>query len=165
MAYDIDFAEEADLKFHIKRFFLHPQKWVDPANQISFNITWKSIKFLPSNLVHIPSHRGVYAFTINPEYAGLFETKYLCYVGKTNRHLKTRFSEYIDEGSGKSKPRKKVFKMLKQYAGYLHFNYAVLSTSAQVNEAEDKLINTFVPHVNVVVQIAKIKPEYQYLYE
>ena len=165
MAYDIDFIEEGDLQLHIKKFFLHPKKWADPVNQLGFPIKWQSIKFDDLNLAHIPKERGVYAFTIEPDYAGLFSTSYLCYIGKTNRYLQKRFSEYMDEAKGKGKPRKKVYKMFKQYAGFLHFNFATLALKAQVDIAEDKLINTFVPHVNVVVQVAKVKPEYRYLYE
>lgn len=165
MPYDIDFVERADLKFHIKRFFLRPENWTDPANQISFPLIWKSEKFIDVNQALIPRLKGVYAFTVNPEYIGLCETKYLFYIGKTNRTLKKRFGEYVDEGNGKGKPRFKVFEMLKQYSGHLYFNYATIATTAQVNEAEDKLINTFVPNVNVVIEIAKIKPEYRYIYE
>ena len=163
--YDINLNVRADLQYHIKRFFLYPGHWEDPANQMPFSLTWQSRKFSARNLRTIPKQPGVYAFTINPEYAGFFETKYLCYIGKTNRDLHTRFAEYVNEGLGKGKPRPKVFEMLKQYSGYLHFNFAVLPTAAQVDEAEDKLINTFVPHVNKVVQIAKIRPEYHYLYD
>ena len=94
-----------------------------------------------------------------------FETKYLFYIGKTNRTLKKRFSEYVNEGKGKGKPRVKVYEMLTQYADHLYFNYATIPNAAQVNEAEDKLINTFVPNVNVAIETAKIKPEYRYIYE
>lgn len=165
MPFDIDFAERADLKFHIKKFFLRPENWFDPASQLSFPLVWQSQKFLEVNQASIPALKGVYAFTVNPGYSGLCETRYLFYIGKTNRDLQTRFGEYVDEGNGKGKPRIKVFEMLKQYAGHLYFNYATIANSDQVDEAEDKLINTFVPNVNVAIEIAKIKPEYRYIYE
>ncbi|HZY39398.1 MAG TPA: GIY-YIG nuclease family protein [Mucilaginibacter sp.] len=165
MPYDLDFVEMADLKFHVKKFFLRSKSWEDHANQIPFRLNWNSVKFENANQAAVPRRKGVYAFSVKPEYAGLFETNYLFYIGKTNRTLRSRFGEYIDDSQGKNKPRQKVFTMLKMFDGYLHFNFAPLVNTSQVDLAEDQLINTFMPHVNVVAAIAKIKPEYQYLYE
>ncbi|MEO5912540.1 MAG: hypothetical protein ABIP95_16770 [Pelobium sp.] len=165
MAYDLDFVEMAEVKFHVRKFFLHPKSWEDPVNQISFSINWTSVKFEETNKDSIPRSKGVYAFSVKPEYLGLFETNYLFYIGKTNRTLRERFAEYVADAKGKGKPRAKVFHMMKMFSDYLHFNFAPLNTTLEVNLAEDQLINTFVPNVNSVVAKAKIKPEYQNLYE
>lgn len=165
MGYDIDFQEEAMIKFHIKKFLLYPEHWNLEENKIPINLTWSSVKFNETNIDKIPTKKGIYAFTLKPEYKGVFETNYLFYIGKTNRTLKTRFKEYINDFKGKGKPRKKVFSMLKNYSGYLHFYFAEISSTAHVDKCENLLINTFVPHVNVTVAKAKVKPELQYIYE
>lgn len=165
MAYDLNFKEEAMMKFHIKRFFLYPKFWTLASNKLHMTLNWKSVEFRIANLASVPSKKGVYAFTVKPEYSGLFETNYLFYIGKTNRTLRERFKEYVDDQNGKGKPRKKVFGMLKQYKKYLHFYFAEVASTGSVNVVEDKLINTLVPPVNVAVTLAKIKPELQYLYE
>ena len=165
MPYDLNFDLEKDLKFHVKKFFLRPESWGDPTNQIPFALKWHSVEFDMANQGNVPIGKGVYAFTVKPAYANLFDTNYLFYIGKTNAGLRTRFGQYVDDGLGKSKPRMKVYQMLKMYKGHLNFYYAVLPNNANVNLAEDLLINTFMPHVNVRAAIAKIKPEYQYLYE
>lgn len=165
MAFDLDFREEGDLLFHIKKFFLHPKYWSDENNQLPINLVWKKIEFTSFNKSKIPQKKGVYAFVVIPEYANLFETKYLFYTGKTNRTLRERFSEYLSEKEGKGKPRKKVFKMLNQYDGYLHFFFSEIDSEDDVNDCEECLLNTFVPHINVQIPQAKIKPELKYIYE
>lgn len=165
MIYDLDFVEEGDYLLHIKKFFLHPKSWDDPANQMPVALKWKKIKFTKKNRIKIPKQSGIYAFVLIPKYDNFFETKYLFYAGKTNRTLNDRFGEYLREKEGKGKPRKKVFKMFKQYDGYLYFFFSEISNTSDVNLCEDLLINTFVPHINVQIAKAKIKPELKYIYE
>lgn len=163
--YDIDFTEEAIIKDHIKKFLLYPKFWTDNKNQIAITLKWKSETFLPSKLAKIPRKSGVYAFVLRPKYQNLFPTNYLFYVGKTNRTLRERFQEYIDEKNGKGKPRKKVHKMLNQYDKYLIFYYTEIPMEKSVNKSERSLLNTFVPHINVSIPKAKIKKELAYIYE
>jgi excinuclease UvrABC nuclease subunit len=163
--YDIDFTEEAIIKDHIKKFLLYPRFWMDHKNQINITLKWRYEVFLPNRLNKIPRKSGIYAFVLRPRYQNLFPTSYLFYVGKTNRTLKERFREYIDEKNGKGKPRKKVHKMLNQYENYLIFYYAEIPMGKSVNKSERSLLNTFVPHINVSIPKAKIKKELQYIYE
>ena len=92
-------------------------------------------------------------------------TNYLFYIGQTQRTLEIRYKEYLADQEGKGKPRTKVFKMLKQYESVLYFYYTTIRTTAQVDEVEEKLLNTFIPHINAKIPEAKISPELQYLYE
>lgn len=165
MAYDIDFEEEALYKAHIKSFFLYPQFWVDIQNQLPINLNWKHTMFDPNNILDIPTKKGIYAFILEPTFNNFIETRYLFYIGKTNRTLRSRFKEYIAEKEGKGKPRKKVHKMLNQFNGYLFFYWAEISNTINVNKCEEKLLNTFVPHVNTSIPKAKIKNELKYIYE
>ena len=165
MAYDIDFVEEGFVKLHINKFFLYPNYWQLPENQIPIQLDWQFVKFEEINKSKIPSKKGLYAFTLKPGYEGLFETNYLFYIGKTSRTLRIRFGEYINDSKGKGKPRKKIFSMLKKYSKYLCFYYTPIDVEDDIDSFENILINTFVPHVNVSVAKAKVKPELQYLYE
>lgn len=165
MAYDIDFVEEAVIKDHIKRFLLYPLYWSDINNRIQLKLKWNSILFNSKNLSHTPNKKGIYAFILKPSYDNFLETKYLFYVGKTNRTLKIRYKEYLNEKEGKGKTRKKVHKMLNQYEGFLHFYWAEIGAVKNINKFEENIINTFVPHINVSIPKAKIKNELKYIYE
>lgn len=165
MAFDLDFEEEDRINRHIKKFFLMPEYWDDLTNKLPINLKWSSKKFLKQNKNSIPSSKGIYAFVLIPKYDNFLETKYLFYAGKTNRTLKARFLEYFREKEGKGKPRKKVFKMLNQYDGYLYFFYAEINNKLEVDKCEECLLNTFVPHVNTSIPKAKIKHELKNIYE
>jgi hypothetical protein len=164
MAYDIDFEEKSLLKLHVRKFFLHPGSWKDPNNQVSINLTWKSLKFVKTNLQKVPEQKGIYCFISKPKTSNFFETRYLFYIGKTTRTLKTRYSEYLRDLEGKGKPRPRVFEMLKLYDGYLYFYYTEIANNNDIGDVEDKLINTFIPHINTDIPIASIRPELKDIY-
>lgn len=164
--YDFDFEETNKIKGgYIKKFLLHPPFWNDPSNKIGFQLNWKKYKFNRRNHTKIIRQKGIYCFVVEPKVDEFFSTRYLFYIGKTNRTLFKRFGEYLDELEGKRKSRVKVMFMLKQYQEHLYYYFTPISTTTKVNSIEDKLIDTFIPHVNTQVRRAKIKPEFQYLYE
>lgn len=166
MPFDIDFKERGLIKEHIWKFLLYPHHWNDPSNNIISTLNWKEIPFNSSQLPNVPKDKkGVYCFVLKPEYNQLFETRYLFYVGITGRNFNIRFSEYLDDLAGKGKPRPKVFTMLKLWDNYLHFYYASLDNKDEIEDCEDKLLNTFVPKVNTSIPKAKIKPELKNIYE
>ena len=165
MTYDLDFQEEAKINDHVKKFLLFPEFWNASENKISTNLKWKRKKFNKQNLSNVPDKKGIYAFVLVPSFNNFFTTMYLFYIGKTNRTLRQRFREYLNEKEGKGKPRKKVYKMLNQYDGYLYFVYSEINDENDVDKCEQCLLNTFVPHVNASIPKAKIKPELMYIYE
>src|ERR1700749_4498356 len=125
MAFDIDFEERGYIKEHISQFLLFPEQWIDPLNRIGVNLTWTEIKFELAQLNNVPNNqKGIYCFVVKPVFNQFFETRYLFYVGKTNRDFRVRYKEYLDDAAGKGKPRPKVYKMLKLWKDYLHFYYA-----------------------------------------
>ena len=166
MAFDIDFTKKGRFKLHVRKFFLHPDSFNDPNNQIGISLDWKSLKFTKSNLTNVPTHEGIYCFVCKPEVSNFFETRYLFYVGKTTRTLKVRFSEYLNDLEGRGKPRPRVFEMLKLYDGYLHFYYTEINNdeNIDIDDVEDKLINTFIPHINCEIPIASVRPELKDIY-
>lgn len=166
MAFDIDFAHRGFIKEHIWKFLLYPEHWNDAANQIPHNLIWHSVPFNSSQLKYVPCNKkGIYCFVVKPEFNQLFETRYLFYVGLTTRDFQTRFKEYLDDSQGKGKPRPKIFTMLKLWENYLHFYYADLTDDIYIGECESMLLNAFVPKVNTMIPIAKIKLELKNIYE
>jgi hypothetical protein len=164
-AFDLNFKEEAKISQHVKKFLLLPNFWSEPTNQLPITLKWECQKFNEINLSKIPASRGIYAFVLVPEYNNFIETKYLFYTGKTNRTLRKRYRDYLNEKAGKGKPRKKVFKMLNQYNGHLYFYYSKITNPSDVDECEECMINTFVPQVNTQIPKAKVKHELKYIYE
>lgn len=165
MAYDLDFDKEKDLKYHVKKFFLHPPRWIDEEYALEIDLDWKFVKFDPENRVHVPKFPGVYCFVVKPQYKFMNSLSYLFYIGKTNRTLHKRYKEYLNDQKGKGKPRHRIFKMLNIYKKDIFFGYAQIDDALQVGSCEDKLINTFVPHINTVIPEAKISHELKDLYQ
>jgi hypothetical protein len=163
--YDIDFKKKGEYVLHIKKFFLFPQFWNDPTKSLTEPTGWKKVKFTKSNRNKIPRDKGIYCFVAQPKLTNFFETTYLFYIGKTNRTLWIRYKEYLDEQAGKGKPRNKVYEMLNQYSDYLYFYYTSIPNVSDVDNCEEKLLNTFVPRVNTDIPEAKISPELKNLYE
>lgn len=163
--YDIDFKKKGEYVLHIKKFFLFPQFWNDPQKLLTEPTGWKKVKFTKSNRNKIPRDSGIYCFVAQPKLTNFFETTYLFYIGKTNRTLWIRYKEYLDEQAGKGKPRNKVYEMLNQYNDYLYFYYTSIPNVLDVDNCEEKLLNTFVPRVNTDIPEAKISPELKNLYE
>jgi len=163
--YDIDFKKRGEYALHLKKFFLHPKFWEDPAKKLTEPSKWKKVKFTAANRSLIPKEKGIYCFVLQPKKVNFFETKYLFYIGKTNRTLWKRYKEYLNDMEGKGKPRPKIFEMFKQYSPYLHFYYSTIKLSSDVDSCEEKLLNTFVPRVNTDIPEAKISPELKNLYE
>lgn len=163
--YDIDFKKKGEYLLHLKKFFLFPKFWEDPVKSLTEPTGWKKVKFTTANRSKIPKEKGIYCFVLQPKLVNLFETKYLFYIGKTNRTLWVRYKEYLDDQAGKGKPRNKVFEMLTQYTDYLYFYYTTIPISTDVDKCEEKLLNTFVPRVNTDIPEAKISPELKNLYE
>jgi hypothetical protein len=162
--FDFDFDDDAKLNAHIKSFFLDPDFWIDPSKQLA-PLSWKRIRFNEINKGKIPKSKGVYAFVLVPKFDNFLETRYLFYIGKTNRTLSKRFDEYIKEKKGVGKPRKKVYKMLNQYDGYLYFYYTEISSKINVDTTEESLLNVFVPHINTSIPEARIHNELKNIYE
>jgi len=165
MGYDIDMAKKGDLVVHTKKFFLHPKYWSDPSKKLTEPTGWKGVKFTKVNRSKIPRKNGVYCFILKPKVTKFVETRYLFYVGLTNRTLWERYKEYLDEQAGKGKPRAKVYQMFKQYSNHLYFYYTEIANASDVENCEEKLINTFVPLINTSIPEAKISPELKNLYE
>ena len=163
---DINFAKRGKYSLHIRKFFLYPEFWEDPKKAFTVPTKgWKHVKFSKTNKLSVSNKKGIYAFVVIPGYPSLFETKYLFYVGKTNRPLRTRFGEYFTERDGAGKYRYFVREMLKLYDGHVEFYFLELPSTKKVDRNEEKLLNTFVPFVNTDIPEAKIDPDLKRIYK
>lgn len=163
--YDIDFKKKGEYVLHLQKFFLFPLFWEDPLKHLTEPTGWKKVRFTIANRSKIPKEKGIYCFVLQPKIDNFFETRYLYYIGKTNRTLWNRYKEYLNDQAGKGKPRTKVFEMLNQYSRHLYFYYTTIPISSDVDSCEEKLLNTFVPRVNTDIPEARISPELKNLYE
>ena len=161
----LDLEFRATVSYHIRKFLLHPPIWIEPANLISIPLKRKRVRFTEKNKGSVPQNKGIYCFVLNPKYKYFFETRYLFYVGKTNRTLRERYSEYLDEQAGVGKPRLKIEEMLNLYKDYVYFYYATIDNKTDVDVCEKKVLNTFVPPVNSLIPNARIKRELRNIYE
>lgn len=163
-------ARRQEIKSHVKKFLLYPTFWSDNTRHIGFPLRWRHIKFEETNFNQIPTGNGLYCFVVIPPVPNLFITRYLFYVGKASgASLRSRYKQYINEkngiGVGDNKPRVKVEEMLNEYYGHIHFFFVEMNSTADIIEGEEKLLNSFYPHVNVLIPEATISDEYKYLYE
>jgi len=165
--YDLDFGKKGRLKLHIRKFLIFPDYLQSNAVHLPPHIFWDHCKFKENNEEIVPEQRGIYCFVVQPEYLypNFISLKYLFYVGKTNRTLRERYVEYLNDFKGKGKPRPKVYEMLRLYQRVLEFYFAPLNSEEEVNDYEEMLLNAFVPHVNVSIPNAKINQELMYIYE
>lgn len=151
---------------YIKHFLLYPPLWTQPNNSINMLLNWEKYKFKHSNVSNIANQKGIYCFVVQPRVRKFFQTRYLFYIGQTKRTLRVRYEEYLKEYDGTRKSRKKVKEMLDKYGlDYLYFYFTPITQITMIDEVEQKLIDTFIPFVNVKINKAKINPEFQYIYE
>ena len=169
LAWDDKRERRKAVKEYVWRFLLNPDFWADPAKKLPNGLVWHNVEFDIANVLSIPTGHGIYCFTVTPPSdIGLFETKYLLYVGKaSSAKLRSRYKNYIDEmnniGIGKQKPRIKVQEMLNLWKGHIRFHYTVMDKRI-IAANEDVLLNTFMPYVNTSIPEAQISEEYRHIY-
>lgn len=140
----IDLAREA--RNYSEEFMLFPRFWRDYAYPRA--LTWVTAPFDPAGRAVIPDASGVYAFLVQPGVAPVLNGSYIMYVGQA-KSLYERYGDYLAEARGTGK-RIHTREMFRNYAGYLHFTYALVP-EAEITEAEDALIEALWPPMNYQV--------------
>lgn len=167
--FDIPFddykSKRSELQFHIQKFLLFPERWKKEENKIDEKLNWKRYKFIERNTENISTSSGIYCFVVIPRKENFIRLKYLLYVGQTIRPLKRRFTEYFGEKEKKGKYRQKVYEMLNTYEDDIYFFYAEIDNEDDIENCENKLLNSFVPYVNTKIPDAKIQDELKNIYE
>jgi len=141
----VDFIEELkEAKSHKHSIVLWPRRWrlYDPPLQLQ----WKIVPFSKESLKKLPEKPGVYAFLIQPRVADL-SASYPMYIGETERPLRVRCQEYLQEAA-KDLGRPKVIALLRMYRDFLYFSCAVVEGNISPSVVEDKLLETFLPPAN-----------------
>lgn len=143
---DTDLIEEQNqLKAHHRCFYLWPRQW--KACELQEPFSWVTHPFKNDQIENIPSSPGIYSFVIRPGLVSHPACSYLMYIGKTERTLRERFSEYFVEQNNDSR-RPKIVRLLRMYRGYLYFCCSVIREAEQINKIEEELINAYLPPCN-----------------
>ena len=140
-----DFTIEADeLRKYRYSFHLSPALW--DQYEGPDDLEWKCVPFGRHSLEAIPAVPGVYAFCVRPSIGGNLCGSYLLYVGKTDRSLRTRCSEYLAKAEA-DRERPKVLRMLRRFYGtdYLRFCFAVVPEDDDPASIEHLLLGATVP--------------------
>lgn len=140
-----DLAMNIDARGHRHNLLLWPKLWQGWNPPVELN--WKGKPFSPSSKRFIPNKPGVYAFVIQPSVPPGVPNSVLMYVGMSDRPLRDRFREYLQEMNDPS-GRPAISTMLRMYAGYLHFYCASVAKPAKPRKIEEHLIETLAPPMN-----------------
>ena len=139
-------SEQDQAKIYQVCFSLWPQKW--GAYNFSDPFNWEIHPFEQDQTNEIPHEPGIYSFIIKPGIASYPYGSYLMYIGKTQRTLRRRFTEYLYEQNHPS-GRPNIVRLLNKYKGYIHFCFSVVNNTERIAGIEDALIAAFLPPCNV----------------
>jgi hypothetical protein len=96
----------------------YPARWLEFEQ--NYPLQWTYTPFDAAHLQYIPQEPGIYCFFVGMPPACLPPVGYPLYVGRTERTLRIRYSEYLDEEDD-DVGRVRVRKFLKVFTGELHF--------------------------------------------
>jgi hypothetical protein len=136
----------SDAKAHEVRLILWPCRW--QQYQLDLNLNWQVFEFNYGSTNAIPSLPGVYAFLIQPRLACNLDASYLMYIGKTDRSLRQRYREYLQETMDPS-GRPRIIDTLIRYSGYIYFSCAtIIDPDIALQQIEDELLRALIPPNN-----------------
>jgi hypothetical protein len=137
--------------FHMKRMFLYPKMWADFSLPSGVSLSWNVMRFGDDNSEHVfNSYGGVYSFVVQPEIALHPLCSYLLYVGRTKRHFRARYQEYVrDLNKDPLETRRPhVTVMLQKWEKYLWYCYARVDGEQLIKQTETALISAYLPPTN-----------------
>jgi hypothetical protein len=136
----------SDARAHELRFILWPYYW--QKCQVKVNLNWQVYEFNDRSIISIPSDPGVYAFLIQPRLACDLNASYLVYIGKTDRPLRQRYQEYLQETINPT-GRPRIVETLIRYSGYIFFSCSpIFNQKVTPAEVEEELLRAFLPPKN-----------------
>lgn len=110
-----------------------PKRWIDFCGL--HQLQWHRFSFNEASQDTIPEVPGFYCFLVGPAPSSLPPVGYPMYLGKTERTLRQRFYEYLNE---QDRGRVHVRKFLNVFRGELTFT----CTAFRGNQGEVKLMET-----------------------
>ena len=136
-----------ELKEHRVAFVHSPVMW----NQCIVPVVpqWVSVKFGKEERDDVPMDQsGVYAFMLEPDFAGPPKAAYLMYIGKTTDSLRERYGRYLTRELNKKFGRTIIGRMLNRWYHHLRFYYAPIADKDSIKGIEETLLNACVPPYN-----------------
>ena len=84
------------------------------------------------------------------------------YIGKAERTLRQRFSEYLHEQNNLA-GRPQILRLLNKYQGYLYFCCAIITKRERIEEIEKALLKAIIPPCNVDLpaEIRRVRGAFQ----
>ena len=127
-------------------FFHSPQMWEEC--DLPVELEWTSVKFGEDSRQNVPADKfGVYAFMLEPNFTGPPQSRYLLYIGKTERDFRERYGKYLSEEKDDF-ARSKIAWMFERWAGHISFHFAPIENRLLVCQTEDALIHACIPPCN-----------------
>jgi len=137
-------------RFHVTRFVLAVPLW--SKFSIAVQLKWQAVTFTASNAAHVPKDsRGVYCFVVQPAIANHPACSYLMYVGMVQKQgLRDRYRQYLrdEKKDVQLSKRSHITEMLQTWKDRLHFYYAELPSTVDVEQIEDALLEAYLPPFN-----------------
>ena len=133
-----------DAKNYNHNLFLWPNRWESYTSEVEFN--WTTVKFNVDNREYIPNKPGIYAFLVQPRIASYLNVSYLCYVGRSERSLRNRFNNYLQEKKELGRP--KLHLWLNDYEEFVYFIYSEIADVNSIPNIEKALLEAFLPPAN-----------------
>ena len=136
------------LKTDEQTFFLSPKQW--NASSVPPDLDWDWVPFDKDHADAVPSDRGVYAFVVELDKAGIPPHGYVMYVGETGNKSKetlhTRFLSYFRE---MKKQCRAVHYALIKYKEHMYFHFSRITDNRRnLRKVEESLCSTLIPPCN-----------------
>ncbi len=130
-----------------RKFILSPKRWRD-FDSLEYELIWKSIRFIKSDIATLPDMPGIYCFSISIRSRGIPVSNYIMYIGKTEKQtLNDRVSQYTLKST--LRRRVEIQHLVKYYHPYITINYCECDPELiDINKLEDELINCIIPPFN-----------------
>lgn len=135
-----------ELKKHRVAFAHSPLMWSQCSLPVL--LQWESVKFGQEERENVPlDQSGVYAFMLEPDFAGPPKSAYLMYIGKTTDPLRERYGRYFTRELNRF-GRRIIGRMLNRWYDHLRFYYAPIADKDSIEGIEEILLNACVPPYN-----------------
>ena len=135
-----------ELKKHRVAFAHSPLMWSQCSLPVVLH--WESVKFGQEERENVPlDQSGVYAFMLEPDFAGPPKSAYLMYIGKTTDPLRERYGRYLTRELNRF-GRTIIGRMLNRWYDHLRFYYAPIADKDSIEGIEEILLNACVPPYN-----------------
>lgn len=125
-------------------FTLVPAQWRQYTNAAP--LSWTQVKFTDAGLSTIPTLPGIYAFVIRHANILFPPHGYIMYIGITDRTLRKRYREYLNEQARCKRPH--IHRLLTRFVDDVEFYYSAQDATVDLEALETDLLGAILPPLN-----------------